>query len=90
MSLDIGPFAKLAFYAARRGNLRSLYVVREIDNTTDRNLIGWLYVTFEDLVQRASWVPSRGGRNMLGGEAYVVRIPRTAFSPLDAANLAAL
>lgn len=88
--LDVGPFAKLAFYAAKRGNLRSLYVVREIDNTTDRNLVGWLYVTFDDLVQRASWGSRAGGTNMLGGASAVVRIPRAAFRPLNAANLAAL
>jgi hypothetical protein len=88
--LDVGPFAKLAFYAARRGNLRSLYVVREIDNTADRNLVGWLYITFEDMVQRASWGSRPGGTNMLGGASAVVRIPRAAFRPLNAANLAAL
>ena len=27
--IDIGPFVKLAFYAAKRGNLKSLFVVRE-------------------------------------------------------------
>jgi hypothetical protein len=48
--LDVGPFTKLAFYAAKRGNFQSLFVVREIDNVNDRNLVNWLYKTFEDLV----------------------------------------
>jgi len=39
--LDLGPFVKLAFYAAKRGNLHSIFVVREIDNPTTRNLVGW-------------------------------------------------
>lgn len=88
--LDVGPFSKLAFFAAKRGNLRSLYVVREINNTTDRALVGWLYITFDDLVQRASWGSRAGGMTMLGGASSVVRIPRAAFMPLDAANLASL
>ena len=30
--LDLGPFVKLAFYAAKRGNLHSLFIVREISS----------------------------------------------------------
>lgn len=59
--LDVGPFAKLAFYAAKRGNLHSLYVVREIDNPNDRNLVNWLFITFDQLAQFASWIPQGGG-----------------------------
>lgn len=88
--LDVGPFAKLAFYAAKRGNLRSLYVVREINNVNDRNLVGWLYVTFEDLVQRALWGSRSGGTNMLGGTSAVVPIPRSAFRPLNSETLSDL
>ena len=40
---------KLAFYAAKRGNLHSLYVVREIDNTQDRNLVQWWFITFDHI-----------------------------------------
>ena len=39
--IDIGPFVKLAYYAARRGNLHSLFVVREIEDTTSRALRQW-------------------------------------------------
>jgi hypothetical protein len=88
--LDIGPFVKLAYYAAKRGNLRSLYVVREIDNATDRNLVRWAYITFDHLAQFASWVPMAGGTNMQGGASAVVRIPRSEFTPLTAETLALL
>ena len=88
--LDLGPFAKLAFYAAKRGNLHSLFIVREIDDVISRNLLNWWVIPFERLAQSASWIPRGGGRNMLGGASTVVPIPKAAFEPLDAASLASL
>lgn len=88
--LDVGPFVKLAFYAAKRGNLHSLYVVREIDNTQDRNLVQWWFIRFDQLAQYASWVPMAGGANMGGGRSSVVRVPKCEFQPLNAATLAEL
>lgn len=88
--LDIGPFVKLAFYAAMRGNLHSLFIVREIDNENDRNLVNWWYITFERLAQFASWVSVGGGRSMGGGLSTTVRIPKSKFQILDAAALARL
>ena len=88
--LDVGPFVKLAYYAAKRGNLHSIFVVREIDNEEDRNLIAWRFITFDHLAQFASWVSQGGGTNMRGGASSVVRIPKAEFSTLNAQTLAAL
>lgn len=88
--LDVGPFVKLAFYAAKRGNLHSLFVVREIDNTTDRNLINWWFIKFDELAQSASWNPVGGGTNMQGGGSTTVKIPKNCFHPLNANTLGAL
>lgn len=88
--LDVGPFVKLAFYAAKRGNLHSLFVVREIDNEQDRNLISWWFITFETLAQFASWNQRGGGRGMGGGRSAVIRIPRAEFTELTAENLGRL
>jgi len=88
--LDVGPFVKLAFYAARRGNLHSIFVVREIDNITDRNLVKWWYITFERLASFASWNPIGGGKNMLGGGSTVVQIPKNQFVELNADTLSKL
>ena len=88
--IDVGPFVKLAYYAAKKGNLHSLFIVREIDNTTDRNLIKWWYITYDTLAQFASWVPVQGGTNMQGGGSSVVKIPKAEFRELNAANLALL
>lgn len=88
--LDIGPFVKLAFYAAKRGNLKSLFIVREIDDEQTRNLRQWWFIKFEELAQVASWVGLPGGINMGGGGSMVVRIPKSQFQPLNADTLAEL
>lgn len=88
--LDIGPFVKLAFYAAKRGNLHSIFVVREIDTVTNRNLVGWWFVKFEQLAQYASWTGIGGGTSMGGGRSTVVAIPRAEFQRLDLQALEAL
>lgn len=80
--LDVGPFVKLAFYAAKKGNLHSIFVVREIDDVETRGLVKWWYITFNDMAQYASWTFSSGGRNMQGGASAVVRIPKAEFREL--------
>lgn len=87
MGLDIGPFVKLAFYAAKRGNLHSLFIVREIDNPVSRNLVNWWFITFDELAQYASWVQQAGGASMTGGASAVVKIPKAEFKPLDRSHL---
>ena len=88
--LDLGPFVKLAYYSAKRGNLHSLFVVREIDNAEQRFLVNWWFITFERLAQFASWVPSGGGTNMLGGQSTVVKVPKAEFRILDTESLSTL
>lgn len=88
--IDVGPFVKLAFYAAKRGNLHSLFVVREIADTTTRALVQWWFITFEQLARFASWNKIGGGTNMMGGASTVIQIPRAEFSPLDHDHLAKL
>jgi hypothetical protein len=88
--LDIGPFVKLAYYAAKYGNMHSLFVVREIDNRESRGLVGWWFITFNKLAQYASWVFQAGGPNMQGGRSAVVRVPKVEFTPLNAQTLAGL
>ncbi len=84
--LDTGPFVKLAHYAARRGNLHSLFIVREVEDTPERKLLRWLFADFDEIARYASWVPRAGGQSMGGGRSMVVRIPRTAFRELDASS----
>ncbi len=88
--LDVGPFTKLAFYAARSGNMESLFIVREITDTVTRNLKEWKFIKFEDIAKYSSWIPQGGGKNMQGGSSSVIKIPADRFSPLDSRNLSAL
>jgi hypothetical protein len=88
--LDVGPFVKLAFYAAKRGNLHSIFVVREINNPVDRRLVNWWFITYEKLAQFASWVPLEGGRAMTGSRSSTIRIPKSEFTHLTEESLAKL
>jgi len=88
--IDVGPFVKLAYYAAKRGNLHSLFVVREIEDTISRNLKQWWFITFDNLAQYASWNQQGGGTNMRGGASTVVKIPKDQFRPLTRQELSAL
>jgi hypothetical protein len=88
--LDLGPFVKLSFYAASRGHLHALFVVREIDNVTDRTLVNWWFITFEKLALYASWVQQSGGTNMLGGGSAVVKVPRAEFILMNSTTLSQL
>jgi hypothetical protein len=88
--LDVGPFVKLAYYAARRGNLHSLFIVREIDSVESRNLVNWWFIKFDELAQFASWVSKAGGPGMGGGASSVVCIPKSEFRLLTKENLEVL
>ncbi len=88
--LDVGPFVKLAFYAAKKGSLHSLFFVREINDIVNRQLVNWYFITFDKLAQYASWVALGGGKNMQGGGSTVVKIPKSEFTLLTAATLATL
>jgi len=85
--LDTGPFVKLAYYAAKRGNLNSLFIVREIDHIETRQLVNWWFIRFEELATFASWVSQAGGAGMGGGASRVVCIPKAEFLPLTKENL---
>ena len=85
--LDVGPFVKLAYYASKKGNLHSLFIVREIDNTADRNLLNWWFITFDKLAAYASWNSRGGGKSMMGGASTVVRIPKNQFTEMNADSL---
>lgn len=85
--IDVGPFVKLAFYAAKRGNLHSLFVVREITDTETRALKQWWFIPFDRLAQFASWNQQGGGTSMMGTSSTVVRIPKDQFTALTKSEL---
>lgn len=88
--IDVGPFVKLAFYAAKKGNLHSLFFVKEINNVIERQLVNWWFITFDSLTLFASLVYSARVRNMKGEGSTVVKIPKAEFTQMTPATLSAL
>lgn len=78
--IDIGPFAKLAFFTANSQHNDALYVVEEVD--AHRNHVDWWGITFTELVKACSWVGQRGGKGMSGGASSTYKVPMSAFTPL--------
>jgi len=78
--IDMGPFAKLAFFTANSMNTDALYVVQEVDS--DRNHVEWYGIRFTELVKSCSWVWQAGGKGMMGGASSTYKIPKAAFTQL--------
>lgn len=78
--IDIGPFAKLAFFTANSQHNDALYVVEEVD--TDRKHVAWWGIRFTELVKSCAWVGQGGGKGMRGGASSTYKISKTAFTPL--------
>ncbi|MEI8602318.1 hypothetical protein P4S55_16465 [Shewanella sp. PP-Sp27a-2] len=79
--LDIGPFAKMAYFTANSMNTDALYIVQEVDE--NRNLVQWLGIKFTDLVKSCSWVGQAGGKGMSGGASSTVKVPKLSFTELS-------
>jgi len=65
----MAPFVKLSFFikdAAREFD--AIFAVREIDDGDRRNLVGWRYIKFRDLLTSMYWVGIGGGTSMIGNE----------------------
>jgi len=88
--LDLGPFVKLAYYAAKKGNLHSIFVVKEIENTETRRIRNWWFIRYDQIAQYGSWVPSGGGTSMMGSASTVVKIPKSEFTLLNEDSLNSL
>lgn len=78
--IDMGPFAKLAFFTANSMNTDALYVVQEVD--ADRNHVEWYGIRFTELVKSCSWVGQAGGTGMMGGASSTYKVPKAAFTRL--------
>ncbi|OFC71381.1 hypothetical protein [Alteromonas confluentis] len=79
--LDIGPFAKMAFFTANSMNTDALYIVQEVDE--QRTLVQWLGIRFTQLVKSCSWVGQAGGQGMSGGASSTIKVPKAAFTELS-------
>ena len=78
--IDMGPFAKLAFFTANSMKTDALYVVQEVD--ADRNHVELHGIRFTELVKSCSWVGQAGGNGMKGGASSTYKVPKAAFTQL--------
>jgi hypothetical protein len=61
----------------------ALYIIREVDNTPTRQLVGWRYITLSDLILYCRWNLQGGGRGMGGGSTQTIMLDADLFKPLD-------
>ncbi|MET3930580.1 hypothetical protein ABIE51_002467 [Lysobacter sp. OAE881] len=78
--IDMGPFAKLAFFTANAMNTDALYVVEEV--ASGGQFVDWLGIRYTDLVKACSWVGQGGGTGMTGATSSTYKVPKAAFSSL--------
>ena len=57
----------------------ALYLIREVDNTAERGLIGWQGVTLAEMVMGCSWNLQAGGKGMGGGTTQTIMMPGSLF-----------
>jgi hypothetical protein len=65
----------------------ALYIVREVDITTERRFVAWRCITLSNLVMACSWNLQAGGRGMGGGATQTVMMPGSFFEPFTEKNL---
>jgi len=61
----------------------ALYIIREVDNTESRNLIGYKYITFADMIMNVSWNLQAGGIGMGGGNTQTIMMTIKAFNDFN-------
>lgn len=82
-NVDIDSFTNLTSLIAKKTNFYSAFVVREIDNLTDQNLVGWWIITYKQLSKFAS-------RNSVSSKDVTIKIPKSEFLQVNLANLNSL
>lgn len=65
----------------------ALYLIREVDNSPDRNFVGWRAITLSDMITGCSWNLQAGGVGMGGGATQTVMIPADLFVEFSTDNL---
>ena len=65
-------------YIKNVSGLETFYVIREVDNQTDRNFVDWRCISLNDFSESASWLSESGG----GGNVGTITCPVGAFKSL--------
>ena len=72
---------RLAWYLYLQNccGLKTLYIIRQVNNQEERRFVDWKYITLDDFAVSASWLSERGG----GGGSGTITAPLTAFNRLN-------
>lgn len=65
-------------YLKQRICIDGWYVIREVNNQKQRNLVAWKYVTIDEFARAASWLSEMGG----GGNSGTITVPYGLFKVL--------
>lgn len=65
----------------------AIYIVREIDNSVERDFVAWRYITLSNLILGCSWNLQAGGAGMGGGATQTVMMPGSLFENFTERNL---
>lgn len=60
----------------------AFYVIREVDDSEDRNLVAWKIMTLSGIVMASSWNPAPGGTGMFGSGTSTASLPYGEFEDL--------
>lgn len=60
----------------------AFYVIREVDDSADRNLVAWKIMTLAGIVMASSWNPAPGGTGMYGSGTSTASLPYGEFEVL--------
>ena len=61
----------------------AIYIIREIDNSSNRNLVKYRYITFSDMIMNVSWNLQAGGRGMGGSNTQTIMMANKSFTDFD-------
>jgi hypothetical protein len=70
-------------------NTNGYYIVREVENNTERKLKSWKYIRLDEIIMKCSWNVQAGGPGMASGakgagsDTSTIIIPYSTFSDLD-------
>ena len=65
----------------------AIYLIREIDQSENRNFVQWRFITLADLIMHCSWNLQGGGRGMGGGATQTIMLNGDLFKTFGVEQL---
>jgi len=80
--IDAGRVLMLLRLCLPNGS-NALYIIREVDDSPQRQFVAWKYITLSDIIMTSGWNLQRGGTGMGGQETQTIRLPYSEFKTLN-------